>query len=78
QYAAYFEHWADFAAETVYYTDYQGVRFITLNATRDTTFLKPANLPGCTGAECPSTKVQALWTEYQAAWLDFVLKESPS
>ncbi|GAA1323986.1 fibronectin type III domain-containing protein [Leucobacter albus] len=78
QYAAYFEHWADFAAETVYYTDYQGVRFITLNATRDTTFLKPANLPGCTGAECPSTKVQELWTEYQAAWLDFVLKNSPS
>ena len=78
QYAAYFEHWADFAAETVYYTDYQDVRFITLNATRDTTFLKPSALPGCTGAECPSTRVQALWTEYQAAWLDFVLKDSPS
>ena len=78
QYAAYFEHWADFAAETVYYTDYQDVRFITLNATRDTTFLKPPTLPSCSGEECPSTKVQALWTEYQAAWLDFVLKHSPS
>lgn len=78
QYAAYFSHWANFAAETVYYTDYQGVRFITLNATRDAAFLKPAELPGCTGDGCPSAKVQELWTEYQAAWLDFVLKESPS
>lgn len=78
QYAAYFTHWAEFAAETVYYTDYQGVRFITLNATRDTTFLKPSNLPGCSGADCPSTKVAQLWTQYQAAWLDFVLQESPS
>ena len=78
QYAAYFEHWSEFAAETVYYTDYQGVRFITLNATRDTTFLTPDNLPGCTGAECPQTKVAKLWTEYQAAWLDHILAESPS
>ncbi|MBL3686082.1 metallophosphoesterase family protein [Leucobacter zeae] len=78
QYAAYFAHWADFAAETVYYADYQGVRFITLNATRDTTFLTPAGLPACSGAECPSTKVQELWTEYQAAWLDYVLAQSAS
>ncbi|MBC9955297.1 metallophosphoesterase [Leucobacter sp. cx-42] len=78
QYAAYFERWAEFAAETVYFTDYQGVRFITLNATRDTTFLKPDNLPACTGTECPSGKVQELWTEYQAAWLDYVLKNSAS
>lgn len=78
QYASYFAHWAEFAAETVYYTDYQGVRFITLNATRDTAFLKPNDLPGCTGGACPSAKVQELWTEYQAAWLDFVLKQSPS
>ncbi|WP_449281374.1 fibronectin type III domain-containing protein [Leucobacter sp.] len=78
QYAAYFAHWAEFAAETVYYTDYQGVRFITLNATRDTTFLKPDVLPACSGSECPSGKVAALWTEYQAAWLDYVLKNSAS
>lgn len=78
QYAAYFEHWNQFAAETVYYVDYQNVRFITLNATRNSTFLKPGVLPGCTGAECPSTRVADLWTEYQAAWLDFVLKNSPS
>ena len=78
QYAAYFAHWAEFAAETVYYADYQDVRFITLNATRDTTFLTPAGLPGCMGAECPSSQVKELWTEYQAAWLDFVLQNSPS
>ncbi len=78
QYRAYFEHWADFAAETVYYADYQNVRFITLNATRDTTFLRPDVLPACSGDECPSSKVAALWTQYQAAWLDYVLKNSPS
>ncbi|WP_053382859.1 fibronectin type III domain-containing protein [Leucobacter celer] len=78
QYAAYFAHWAEFAAETVYFTDYQGVRFITLNATRDTEFLRPSSLPSCSGAECPSGKVAALWTEYQAAWLDYVLKNSAS
>ena len=79
QYAAYFEHWSKFAAETVYFTDYQGVRFITVNATRDTTFLKPDNLPACTSTEevpCPSQNVAALWTEFQAEWLDHVLEES--
>ena len=78
QYAAYFEHWSEFAAETVYYADYQNVRFITLNATRDSTFLKPDVLPGCSGSECPSANVSELWTQYQAAWLDYVLKNSPS
>jgi hypothetical protein len=78
QYAAYFEHWSQFAAETVYFTDYQGVRFITINATRDTTFLTPDELPACTGAECPSTKISALWTQFQAEWLDHVLTQSPS
>ncbi|MCK3769320.1 metallophosphoesterase family protein [Microbacterium aerolatum] len=78
QYKAYFEHWAQFATETVYYTDYQDVRFIALNATRDTTFLTPNGLPGCTGADCPSTRVAELWTKFQAAWLDEVLATSPS
>ena len=79
QYAAYFEHWSNFAAETVYFTDYQGVRFITINATRDSTFLKPDNLPSCTGTEevpCPSKDVSRLWTQFQAEWLDFILSES--
>jgi Purple acid Phosphatase, N-terminal domain/Calcineurin-like phosphoesterase len=78
QYQAYFDHWSDFAHETVYYSDYQGVRFITINATTDSTFLRPDVLPSCSGAECPSTRVAALWVEYQAAWLDHILGESPS
>lgn len=78
QYAAYFAHWAEFAAETVYFADYQGVRFITLNATRDKTFLTPNGLPSCSGEACPQTQVADLWTRYQAAWLDFVLKNSKS
>ncbi|MDA3146369.1 metallophosphoesterase family protein [Leucobacter sp. UCMA 4100] len=78
QYRAYFEHWSKFAEETVYFTDYQGVRFITLNATRDSTFLKPDVVPTCISLDCPSLKVDKLWTDFQAAWLDNVLKESPS
>ncbi|WP_228387484.1 MULTISPECIES: metallophosphoesterase family protein [unclassified Nocardioides] len=56
----------------------EGVRFITINATTDSTFLRPDVLPSCSGAECPSTRVAALWVEYQAAWLDHILGESPS
>ncbi|MEV8146312.1 fibronectin type III domain-containing protein [Specibacter sp. NPDC078709] len=78
QYAAYFTHWADFAAETVYFTDYQDTRFITINATRDSAFLTPDNLPACIGADCPSLKVSRLWTDFQGAWLDHVLETSPS
>lgn len=78
QYAAYFSHWAEFAAETVYFTDYQDTRFITINATRDSAFLTPDALPACTGATCPSANVARLWTEFQGAWLDHVLETSPS
>jgi hypothetical protein len=78
QYAAFFEHWTRFATETVYFTDYQGMRFITVNATRDTTFLTPDQLPACASAECPSTRIGDLWAQFQAAWLDHVLEESPS
>lgn len=78
QYAAYFTHWADFAAETVYFTDYQDTRFITINATRDSAFLTPDNLPACIGTDCPSSKVSRLWTDFQGAWLDHVLETSPS
>lgn len=74
---AYFDHWADFAQETVYFADYQGVRFITVNATRDTTFLRPDVVPSCTGGGCV-TDVADLWVRYQAAWLDHVLETSES
>lgn len=78
QYAAYFRHWADIAAETVYFTDYQGVRFITLNPTQDDGFLTPANLPDCQHGRCPSEMVGELWIGFQASWLDQVLARSPS
>ncbi|MFD5214154.1 fibronectin type III domain-containing protein [Microbacterium sp. NPDC058345] len=78
QYAAYFAHWSEFAKETAYYTDYQNVRFITLNATRDTTFLTPGELPSCTDDACPQNDVARLWTRFQAAWLDHILGDSPS
>lgn len=78
QYQAYFDHWSNFAHETVYYSDYQGVRFITINATTNSTFLTPESLPSCSGEECPSARASALWVEYQAAWLDHILGESPS
>ncbi|PRB03506.1 metallophosphoesterase [Microbacterium sp. MYb72] len=78
QYRAFFDHWSSFAAETAYYTDYQGVRFITLNATRDKTFLTPPGLPSCTGAECPANQIDVLWTRFQGAWVDLLLQNSPS
>ncbi len=75
QHAAYFQHWSQFAADTVYYIDYQNVRFITLNATRDSNFLRPASLPACSTG-CPSAS--NLWIEYQAAWLDHILENNPN
>ncbi|MFB8188784.1 fibronectin type III domain-containing protein [Microbacterium sp. NPDC055988] len=78
QYRSLFEHWSAFAAETAYYTDYQGVRFITLNATRDATFLTPPALPSCSGADCPIVKGEELWIRFQGAWLDLLLQNSPS
>ncbi|WP_460809230.1 purple acid phosphatase family protein, partial [Nocardioides salsibiostraticola] len=77
QYAAYFDHFEVLAAETVYYTDYQGVRFIALNPTRDQTFLRPVNLPDCVDAACPSKAPGDLWIRYQAAWLEGVLDQNP-
>ncbi|WP_185994443.1 metallophosphoesterase family protein [Nocardioides campestrisoli] len=81
QYRALFAHWRDLAHETVYFTDYQSVRFVTVNATRDLTFLTPASLPACTtapGSDCPADRIAEVWVEYQAAWLDHVLTRSPA
>lgn len=75
QTAAYFDHWSTFAGETVYYVDYQDVRFITLNATRDSRFLTPSDLPACTEG-CPDAGT--LWVDFQAAWLDHVLATNPN
>ena len=76
QHAAYFDHFTALGAETVYVVDYQGVRFVTLNATRDLGFLTPDVLPPCSGAGCPSSAPGDLWIRFQAAWLDGVLARS--
>jgi hypothetical protein len=76
QYAAYLEHWEAFATETVFFVDYQGVRFITLNATQDESLLTPTDLPACQEQGCPSRKVGELWIRFQADWLESVLRAS--
>lgn len=78
QYKALFEHWTEFAEETVYFSDYQDVRFITINATRSSGFLTPDNMPSCAEADCPAAQISELWIKFQAAWLDHVLTTSPS
>lgn len=78
QYRALFEHWTQFAEETVYYSDYQGVRFITVNATRNSGFLTPDDLPACAASDCPANDMGGLWIQYQAAWLDHILANSES
>ncbi|RKT55701.1 purple acid phosphatase family protein [Saccharothrix australiensis] len=75
QTAAYFAHWENVAKETVYYSDFQDVRFITLNATQNTGYLRPPTLPSC-AVDCPSPG--PLWVEFQAAWLDHVLTANPN
>ncbi|MEU4807171.1 metallophosphoesterase family protein [Actinosynnema sp. NPDC023587] len=75
QTAAYFAHWDNVAKETVYFSDFQDVRFITLNATQSTGYLRPANLPAC-AASCPDAA--SLWVEFQAAWLDHILATNPN
>ncbi len=77
QYASYFNHFAVLAAETVYYTDYQGVRFVTLNTTREQEFLRPDDLPACWDPACPSSGPGDLWIKFQAAWLEGVLAQNP-
>ena len=72
---ALFDHWETFAGETVYFVDYQGVRFITLNATRNTGFLTTPEMPSCEGEGCPDAG--RLWIDFQAAWLDHVLETNP-
>ena len=54
QRAAYREHMAVAVQETAYYTDYQGVRFIALNASTGdaSALMTPADLPACSEG-CP-------------------------
>ncbi|CCH29593.1 metallophosphoesterase family protein [Actinosynnema sp. NPDC047251] len=75
QTAAYFAHWDNVAKETVYFSDFQDVRFITLNATQNLGYLRPATLPTC-AVDCPDAA--SLWVQFQAAWLDHILANNPN
>ncbi|WP_404205711.1 GH92 family glycosyl hydrolase [Streptomyces wuyuanensis] len=77
QRAVYEAHMAKVIAETAYYTDYQGVRFITLNAsTGDArSLMTPPWLPACS-QDCPDP--EKLWLDLQSRWLDGVLGNNPN
>lgn len=75
QEAAYREHMQVALEETAYYTDYQGVRFISLNATINSNLITPADLPPCL-IGCPNPA--ELWLDMQGEWLDKILKDNPN
>ncbi|NYF09152.1 putative cell wall-binding protein [Leifsonia sp. AK011] len=75
QEAAYRAHMEVALQETAYYTDYQGVRFISLNATINESLITPASLPPCLIA-CPDPA--KLWLSMQADWLDDALTSNPN
>ncbi|MFF6814105.1 GH92 family glycosyl hydrolase [Streptomyces sp. NPDC012403] len=77
QRAAYEAHMAKALAETAYYTDYQGVRFISLNAsTGDArSLMTPDDLPECS-ENCPDP--ERLWLDLQGRWLDGILAGNPN
>lgn len=75
QEAAYREHMQTALDETAYYTDYQGVRFISLNATINSNLITPADLPPCL-IGCPNPA--ELWLDMQGEWLDDILKDNPN
>lgn len=77
QRAAYEAHMAEALTETAYFNDYQGVRFITLNASthdaRD--LMTPDDLPACSEG-CPDP--EKLWLDLQGRWLDRILDDNPN
>ena len=75
QEAAYRAHMQIALDETAYFTDYQGVRFISLNATINASLITPSTLPPCL-IGCPDPA--KLWLSMQADWLDDVLKNNPN
>ncbi|WBU37260.1 GH92 family glycosyl hydrolase [Homoserinibacter sp. YIM 151385] len=60
--------------DTVYVTDYQGVRFVSLNANRDD--ICPMLLSGGATSGCEVGK--RAWMTAQATWLDRVLRQNPN
>ncbi|MDH6179999.1 LPXTG-motif cell wall-anchored protein [Microbacteriaceae bacterium SG_E_30_P1] len=77
QEAAYRQQMQIALDETAYYTDYQGVRFISLNASRSQAIalMTPDVLPPCL-IGCPNPT--ELWLQVQAEWLDSILANNPN
>jgi len=73
--ALYGAHMASVMKDSVYFTDYQGVRFVTMNANRDDIcpLITP---PGMSGFNCDEGR--RVWMQMQATWLDRVLTENPN
>ncbi len=65
-------HVSKILKDTVYYTDYQGVRFITLNANRDDICDVVTS-----GGQTDCNAGRRAWMTAQATWLDRVLRENP-
>ncbi|GAB3543622.1 hypothetical protein GCM10027403_38120 [Arthrobacter tecti] len=76
QRAAYEEQAAKAIQETAYFTDYQNVRFISLNgsAGESEDLMTPPDLPECS-ENCPDP--EDIWLDMQARWLDAILKNNP-
>ena len=76
QEAAYREHIASVIEETAYLVDYQGVRFIMLNASRSQagSLIRPTTLPPCL-IGCPDPT--QLWLEMQAEWIEEAVETNP-
>ncbi|MBM6403416.1 GH92 family glycosyl hydrolase [Phycicoccus sp. CSK15P-2] len=73
--ATFGAHLAGVMKDSVYFTDHQGVRFVTMNANRDDicTIAKPA---GMTDYDCGTARTA--WMTMQASWLDRVLADNPN
>ncbi|PWD51455.1 alpha-mannosidase [Serinibacter arcticus] len=70
----YGAHLARVLKDTVYFSDFQGVRFVTLNANRDD--ICPISRPaGLASFSCDTARTA--WMTMQATWLDRVLQENP-
>jgi hypothetical protein len=76
QEAAYREHIASVIEETAYLVDYQGVRFIMLNASRSQagSLIRPTSLPPCL-IGCPDPT--QLWLQMQADWIEEAVETNP-
>lgn len=67
-------HYEQILQDTVYFTDYQGVRFVNLNANRDD--ICPITEVAGGPEDCEERK--KAWVLMQATWLDRLLAENPN